>query len=588
MNKNIIEEIYKMRSLMGVHNNQYFINEVETKNAYDIIWNNQDDKDYYNEIIGGIKDGNLNLNSLGRSLFSAKKYSETIEQVEKLKELGLVRYDEMEFNPATKVRKKDVRRSKKMYKRNVSSALESADWVNGNNGTLFFLASDEYGTVCAINVSKQDGFIFRAESQRFDVVPSKGVYGDEPEIKVSGTPEIILEPVLIGKDFKTFPDNIITPNIKYGSFKDEFDKIVRDFVAYIKTNPDAEGRSAVSKLTNITIQGQADSANPTWDVPSGYDSLDHSYGGMKRKKNSADYTSDELDEMNLFLAENRAKKYKEMLINEVKKQTGVQLTITELEPISYRGQKDRRGGQWRSIILKPNAPRHIGVTKDPGDIKKWEEWKIKKLEYERGLTSGYQPATLNIGVGGKEVMLDFITNEEGKNIPEAITDKELTPNQKSTVTNLYILNDTIEKYNIGEYPQGYINGASFNFPFLKFTDRGGNSCRFTMTTFDDAADKGNVLGIVDFNNSDMANEFWAMCDDEAYRKKGDISLLSKAATQVPLTALTSDAKVIRYKGKVYTEVTNIWFGYANGECAKPGGREVDFYRSDSVRYILNN
>ena len=296
---------------------------------------------------------------------------------------------------------------------------------------------------------------------------------------------------------------------------------------------------------------------------------------MKRKKNSADYTSDELDEMNLFLAENRAKKYKEMLINEVKKQTGVQLTITELEPISYRGQKDRRGGQWRSIILKPNASKHIGVTKDPGDIKKWEEWKIKKLEYERGLTSGYQPATLNIGVGGKEYMIDFIT------------DKELTPNQKSTVTNLYILNDTIEKYNIGEYPQGYINGASFNFPFLKFTDRGGNSCRFTMTSFDEAAYKGNVLGIADFNNNDMANEFWGMCDDKAYNQKGDISLLSKVATQVPLTTLTSDAKVIRYKGKVYTEVTNIWFGYANGDCSKTG-RKVDFYSSQTVINILNN
>ena len=66
-------------------------------------------------------------------------------------------------------------------------------------------------------------------------------------------------------------------------------------------------------------------------------------------------TRDELDEMNTFLAKERAFNFKMALINSVKEKTGEKIEIKELTPINHRGQEGKRGGKYRSMILKSNT-----------------------------------------------------------------------------------------------------------------------------------------------------------------------------------------------------------------------------------------
>jgi hypothetical protein len=144
-------------------------------------------------------------------------------------------------------------------------------------------------------------------------------------------------------DSLPFADNMVTPSFdKFPNAKIEFDRIVTAFVNYISAG-------GFDKLNNITIQGSADSANPTLSVPAGYTELDHNppYDGLT-----------DLNQMNLFLAKKRAENYAAKLIEEVKTRTGKTLNIKSQNPISYLGKGDSyRGPQFRSIKLTPNAPK---------------------------------------------------------------------------------------------------------------------------------------------------------------------------------------------------------------------------------------
>lgn len=160
------------------------------------------------------------------------------------------------------------------------------------------------------------------------IVPEGGedVTIEEVEIKGTGLP---------------YPDNMVMPYFdKYPEAKNNFEKIVDQFVRYIKIG-------GAKNLKNVTIQGSADSATPTLDAPSGFTQLDHPgtpYNGEK-----------DPFKMNQYLAKTRASKYAEALINEVKKATGFDLIIKVLPGKNYYGQEGKRGEEFRKIVIKPNA-----------------------------------------------------------------------------------------------------------------------------------------------------------------------------------------------------------------------------------------
>ena len=152
-----------------------------------------------------------------------------------------------------------------------------------------------------------------------------------------------LEEFNIPGDSLPFADNMVTPDFnKFPEAKKQFDIVVNKIADYINAG-------GFDKLNNMTIQGSADSANPTLSVPAGYTQLDHNppYDGET-----------DLNQMNLFLAKKRAENYAAKLIESVKNLTEKTLTIKLENPISYLGKGDSyRGPQFRSIKLTPNVPK---------------------------------------------------------------------------------------------------------------------------------------------------------------------------------------------------------------------------------------
>jgi hypothetical protein len=99
-----------------------------------------------------------------------------------------------------------------------------------------------------------------------------------------------------GTDFP-YPDNIITPNWAVAqTAKVLFDGFITNLVDYFSL----DATQAKNNFKSIAIEGAADVANATLDVPTGYTKLDHNYGGAKPS--------------NEFLAENRAIKMKEEIV----------------------------------------------------------------------------------------------------------------------------------------------------------------------------------------------------------------------------------------------------------------------------------
>ena len=123
----------------------------------------------------------------------------------------------------------------------------------------------------------------------------------------SSTPPVVTQPqaapptITPSVDFKgtdfPYPDNIITPNWTVAqAAKTLFDGFITNLVDYFKLDP----VQAKNNFKSIAIEGAADVANATLDVPTGYTKLDHNYGGAKPS--------------NEFLAENRAIKMKEEIV----------------------------------------------------------------------------------------------------------------------------------------------------------------------------------------------------------------------------------------------------------------------------------
>jgi hypothetical protein len=185
-------------------------------------------------------------------------------------------------------------------------------------------------------------------------------------------------------DSLPFADNMVTPSFdKFANAKVEFDRIVTAFVNYINAG-------GFDKLNNITIQGSADSANPTLSVPSGYTELDHNppYDGLT-----------DLSQMNLFLAKKRAENYAAKLIEEIKTRTGKTLNIKSQTPISYLGKGDSyRGPQFRSIKLTPNAPK-LTVSEPTPKPKSRDKYAPEQLTEAK-------PVKITVTIDGKSEVMD--------------------------------------------------------------------------------------------------------------------------------------------------------------------------------------
>ena len=179
---------------------------------------------------------------------------------------------------------------------------------------------------------------------------------------------------------------MLTPNL-FGKNLTYFNRLAEQFSNYIKAG-------GLEKLTNVTMQGSADASIPSWSGPNG-ETIDHDYGGIKIQKNPKPKV---LEEMNLYLAEFRAINYSNLLIAKIKELCGETITINQLPPISYLNQPEKKGKQYRSVILTPNAPPIeindiIPIPIDgPEDIKD-----IKKVYTD---TIGSVPININITIDG--------------------------------------------------------------------------------------------------------------------------------------------------------------------------------------------
>ena len=253
-------------------------------------------------------------------------------------------------------------------------------------------------------------------------------------------------------DSLPFADNMVTPSFdKFPEAKKQFDIIVKKIIEYINAG-------GFDKLNNITIQGSADSANPTLSVPAGYTELDHNppYDGLT-----------DLNQMNLFLAKKRAENYAAKLIEEVKTRTGKTLNIKSQTPISYLGKGDSyRGPQFRSIKLTPNAPKLTVSEPKPKPVSP-----LSRDRYAPEQLTEAKPVKITVTIDGKSEVMDgysynyqntsFVGVEERGSIPyafENMVDGKIENNSLS-VTSEGITNI------IGEIKDGVPNVNTQNFGY---------------------------------------------------------------------------------------------------------------------------
>ena len=231
----------------------------------------------------------------------------------------------------------DLKPKKRKYKDKTDR--NSPNWDGGDSGTLNFDLQYQEITPLAYNVTEY----------YFDVRQSKDLARKYKTPKSSETPPQQTPPKVIIPKFSVegsslpYADNMVMPYFdKYEGSKEKFKSILDAFVRYIKAG-------GGDKLDNVTIKGSADSGTPTLVPPSGYSKLDHPggtpYGGKTDPK-----------EMNQYLADMRAEQYANVLINEIKKETGFDLKITVLQGDNYYGQDGKRGIEYRKITVTPNAP----------------------------------------------------------------------------------------------------------------------------------------------------------------------------------------------------------------------------------------
>ena len=243
------------------------------------------------------------------------------------------------------------------------------DWKNGTKGNV------DLTNPSGVNASDVN---YNGKNYNLTTITSairlvtKGKKSDTPP---TDTPKPSFDQLKFIDDSFPYPDNMVKPKFEsYPNAKAEYDKFIDSIYKFIK-----EGNS-LSDMATFTIQGTADSARPTLDVPSGYSSLDHPdtppYGG---KTNPS--------EMNQYLADTRAKMLGELIIKDVLDKTGKDITekINYETGISYYGQQGKRGSEYRMVTVKPSK-KSVDLKKPntniktPGTPTKGETEKMPEIE----------------------------------------------------------------------------------------------------------------------------------------------------------------------------------------------------------------
>ena len=174
------------------------------------------------------------------------------------------------------------------------------DWKGSLAGKFSITGDGEGKSIIGIFRKKgnSDAFVLRLGSAASKGLSWSNVTPPDSTPPVNKKPQFIPPTITPSLDFEgtnfPYPDNIITPNWTGAKeAKANFDVFIVGVVGYFKLDP----VQAKNNFKSIAIEGAADIANATLDIPTGYTKLDHNYGGAKPN--------------NEFLAENRAIKMKE-------------------------------------------------------------------------------------------------------------------------------------------------------------------------------------------------------------------------------------------------------------------------------------
>ena len=526
MNRKILSEIQKFKLMVNYDPNKV-LSEQETiieainffgkTNLFYVV-----DKDYLNaKHIGYIDDATkkIVLNNKGEKILgdSKSKLTQLMSSNNIVTDNFLEQFVEEQESKRNELNK-------------VLTAVEGADWnrntegsgiMNVSNSGLYPIATNIIGP----GLSEDREMTYNLISA--EVTP----YASYTTVRQEG-PLVTVElgDKNIGGTNKTFCDNMVKVNLTDKKNEDELKKIVSEISDYITAPDDEQGNTAISKLTNMTIQGQADSARPTWSPGAPCNSttteLDHNYGGVE-KKTKEQTTEEERHKMNKYLAEYRAKNYKNEIVSRVKEKTGKDITITELEPLEYYGKGESyRGPQYRSMIFKSNAPKH--TYQDKTKIGK----DSRVVDYENLISSGFKP-----------IVIQMIPKGDGEVIPSF--DAVLSNNKYYAQNNETLLNNFSDYTSIA-LPKIKIVWGS-NISSLQVETHDGKLYNITMTVGD------NCKAYKQISQSSGAAKFFTT---SRYPNLESCSIYQKY--EQPLTYYDSSDS-IQLNGKTYYKL--IFFGF---------------------------
>lgn len=363
------------------------------------------------------------------------------------------------------------------------SDVEGADWKNGDSGSLIFI-SDK--TPAASRIKGPGVFSFNnTKSWNLLYAFTKSHVGtyDRPG---KGTPPsmssvTIEDKFIINGARKTFCDNVVDVDLTNQDNLSEFNNIVDKIEKYITAPNDDQGKTSLSKF-KMTIMGQADSAAPGWlpGPPCNKTSTEigHNYGGIEKKPRS-ERSSTDLHQMNMYLATMRARNYKNLIIDEIKKRTGLTIQIEELPAKEYYGEgESKRGSQWRSMVLTPTAPLHSFSETIPIDGDKGTDPVIS--DYNKIKEAGYEKAKIKLKSNdSSNTFRDFNSILKGDTVYVEATSENL---------------GYLSKYGPNEYSiskaSAKINGDKFEFII---TTNDGNTYKFEPKVGANRGEASNVI-----------------------------------------------------------------------------------------------
>jgi hypothetical protein len=233
------------------------------------------------------------------------------------------------------------------------------NWQGRKKGMLNFAGDSNFNAVNVGYGKKRYGVTAGTSIPRIIGGGTESVAQTPPEKK---TIPILTSLNLTDSAFP-YPDNMV--QAKFESFpeaKAQYDKFIQNIIDFLKS-------AHMSQMGTLTIQGTADAARPTYDIPKGYSKLDHPgtlYNGLKNPS-----------EMNQYLADTRAKELGNLIVQDVMDKTGginISKNIIYKPGINYYGQQGKRGFDYKSVTVVPSQttidiPKPDVVVKDePGSI----------------------------------------------------------------------------------------------------------------------------------------------------------------------------------------------------------------------------